>query len=150
MKNILEKRLISKENQIMITTIKTMGLVLKILKKQDKNFSFSHIRILLVLYRHTELKIGELAKILELTPATLTTTTDHLEKQNLVKRINEKKDRRVIKVKLTNKGKIKLLKSFNKTSKILKPYFAKFSKKEKDQYLELITKLLKELENDNS
>lgn len=59
---------------------------------------------LLPIYRGNEATAGELANAAGLNPASVTAMLDQLEKSGIVKRKRSKADRRVVLVKLTEKG----------------------------------------------
>lgn len=54
-----------------------------------------------MLFRHTELKISDLSHKLGLSNSTVSGIVDRLEKQNIVVRVRGEKDRRVVRVRLS-------------------------------------------------
>ena len=62
------------------------------------------LRSLAALAREREMTAGQLARSVDLTPATITTMLDHLEKADIVTRRRSTADRRVYNVSLTTHG----------------------------------------------
>ena len=57
------------------------------------------------IFKNTGLPLGELSKKMYLRPSTITGLVDRLEKRGYVARVRDQRDRRVIKILLTSKGK---------------------------------------------
>jgi DNA-binding MarR family transcriptional regulator len=66
--------------------------------------TFAQLRSLAALGREGEMTAGELARSVDLNPATVTAMLDHLEAANLVERHRSTEDRRVCNVSLTPAG----------------------------------------------
>ena len=69
------------------------------------DLGLSHFYILTTLYREKVLSSGNLAKSLDVRNSTITSLVDRLVKLSLVKRRRCERDRRVVLVELTDKGK---------------------------------------------
>ena len=69
------------------------------------DLGLSHFYILTTLYREKVLSSGNLAKSLDVKNSTITSLVDRLVKLSLVKRRRCERDRRVVLVELTDKGK---------------------------------------------
>ncbi len=69
------------------------------------DLGLSHFYILTTLYRKKVLSSGNLAKSLDVRNSTITSLVDRLVKLSLVKRRRCERDRRVVLVELTDKGK---------------------------------------------
>ena len=69
------------------------------------DLGLSHFYILTTLYRKKVLSSGNLAKSLDVRNSTITSLVDRLVKLSLVKRRRDERDRRVVLVELTDKGK---------------------------------------------
>jgi len=69
------------------------------------DLGLSHFYILTTLYREKVLSSGNLAKSLDVKNSTITSLVDRLVKLSLVKRRRDERDRRVVLVELTDKGK---------------------------------------------
>ncbi len=69
------------------------------------DLGLSHFYILTTLYREKVLSSGNLAKSLDVRNSTITSLVDRLVKLSLVKRRRDERDRRVVLVELTDKGK---------------------------------------------
>ena len=68
------------------------------------DLGLSHFYILTTLYREKVLSSGNLAKSLDVKNSTITSLVDRLAKLSLVKRRRCERDRRVVLVELTDKG----------------------------------------------
>ncbi|SQC01138.1 MarR family winged helix-turn-helix transcriptional regulator [Clostridium tetanomorphum] len=86
---------------ILIDNIMFDRLLLNFNLELPKNQSM----VLGVLYEEESLPISEIGKKLEISKPQMTVIIDKLIKQDLVERIPDKKDRRVININLTTKGK---------------------------------------------
>ena len=69
------------------------------------DLGLSHFYILTTLYREKVLSSGNLAKSLDVRNSTITSLVDRLVKLSLVKRRRDERDRRIVLVELTDKGK---------------------------------------------
>lgn len=74
------------------------------LKKEGIVLSPGQIGILLALEKEKQTTMGELSRILEMDNAAASRLVDKLEKQGLVERLINPKDRRQIKIRATDKG----------------------------------------------
>ena len=83
---------------------------------QFKDLSIKDLHTIHMIGSDKELTITEISKQLCLTKATLTSTIDKLEKRGYVLRKRNSKDRRIINIILTKKGKL-LYKLYNKRHK---------------------------------
>lgn len=79
----------------------------KDLKKEmmKLDLSLSHFYILTTLYKEEKMSSGDVAESLGVANATITSLVDKFVKLSYVKRRRDKKDRRVVLVELTEKGK---------------------------------------------
>lgn len=71
---------------------------------EDYNITPPQFNALQIIIHNGELTIGELSNKLYLAPSTITDLVDRMEKTELVERIRDTKDRRVVKVKALEKG----------------------------------------------
>ncbi len=71
-----------------------------------QRLSKSEIRTLVAINESGFIPMTQIAKRLRITISTLTTAINKLEKRNLVEKVRDEDDKRIIKVKLTSKGKI--------------------------------------------
>ena len=75
------------------------------------------------------------------TGANITCVVDNLEKEDLVKRVPSKKDRRVINAELTSKGEEKVKKLFPQYSKGFDDSFSRLTKDDKKQLVKILDKI---------
>ena len=73
---------------------------------RDDKLSFAHVRALFKLAdgEADEMTAGQLAKVAELNPASVTGMLDHLERDGIVERHRSESDRRCVVVRLTDSG----------------------------------------------
>jgi DNA-binding MarR family transcriptional regulator len=94
------------------------------------DFTLSEIKALSAFRGESDYTMGELSKNAQVTMPSMTEMIDKLEKKGIAERDKDVNDRRVVKVRLTSKGK-KLRKEFmQKRLKDLKNIFGKLSEKE--------------------
>ena len=72
------------------------------IKKYDLNFT--EFSVLEVLFKKTTLSVQSICDVVLIANSSMTYVLDKLEKRGLIKRYKDKTDKRVILVKLTNKG----------------------------------------------
>jgi MarR family transcriptional regulator, organic hydroperoxide resistance regulator len=89
------------------------------------------------------LTIGELSSRLYLAPSTITDLVDRMEKNNLVERIKSGEDRRVVKVRVVDKGLLLIDKVISLRCQFIESSMGEFSEKDMEEFikhLELINK----------
>ena len=91
----------------------------------------------------------EIAEILRITPATLTVMIKRMEKADLLKRVQDPKDQRVLRVYLTEKGKDITEKAKGVMDEIEKDCFGNFTEEEKEILQGLLNKMKVNLEEVN-
>ena len=99
--------------------------------------------------QHT-LKMKDIASELNVTLPAVTGLIDRLFCSGMVKRLNDEKDRRVIHILLTAKGKGVLMKVCRSRRKALEQTFGKLTARERSQYLDILKKVKKILEPKSS
>jgi MarR family transcriptional regulator, organic hydroperoxide resistance regulator len=72
--------------------------------QQLDRLSYAQYSLLFGLADETELPASQLAAVADLAPATVTQMLDHLESDGLVARVRSKRDKRVVLVSLTERG----------------------------------------------
>ena len=97
--------------------------------------------VLDVLMKKGSIPLKRISDELMVTGANITCVMDNLEKEDLVKRVHSKSDRRVINAELTNKGKQKLDKIYPDHVKSLTEFSKKLTEAEMKQLAGLLTKL---------
>ena len=97
--------------------------------------------VLDVLMKKGSIPLKRISDELMVTGANITCVMDNLEKEDLVRRVHSKSDRRVINAELTNKGKLKLDKIYPDHVKSLTEFSKKLTEAEMKQLAGLLTKL---------
>lgn len=110
--------------------------------------SFMQGVILSLLYEKKQLKMHEVAQAMNFTLPAATKTIKKLHQLRMVKRIYDKKDRRLVYVSLTPQGARVAKKMGAVKEKMISLVFSKLSDKERAQYLKIIRKLKKAMENE--
>ncbi|MBN2120679.1 MAG: MarR family transcriptional regulator [Candidatus Omnitrophica bacterium] len=98
-----------------------------------------------LLDHHESLKMKEIALHLSVSLPAASGLINRLFSTNLVERIYDKKDRRVIYIRLTPKGKKMVDKVRFQRRKAVIEMFGKLTQKERSQYLNILKRLLKTL-----
>lgn len=78
------------------------------LLSEGESLSQNQLILLLQLKINGGMKATEIAEFFSVTPGAVTSMCDKLEKLELVERVREKEDRRVVKMILTNNGELKV------------------------------------------
>ena len=86
------------------------------LLSEGELLSQNQLILLLQLKINGEMKATEIADFFNVTPGAVTSMCDKLEKMNLIQRVRESEDRRVVKLVLTNSGESKVQEIFLKFS----------------------------------
>ncbi|MFA5085532.1 MAG: MarR family transcriptional regulator [Candidatus Omnitrophota bacterium] len=90
------------------------------------------------LYRQGESKMSELASVMEVTTAAATGIVDRLVTSGYVVRLYDPRDRRVINIKLTQKGSNAVQKISHQRKQITSEVFSKISEEERRSYLSIM------------
>ncbi|MCB0744577.1 MAG: MarR family transcriptional regulator [Ignavibacteriae bacterium] len=118
----------------------------KLKKVQSKHLSTEKLTspqfgVLDVLMKNGSIPLKKISDELMVTGANITCVMDNLEKDDLVKRVHSKTDRRVINAELTAKGKQKLEKIYPEHVKSLNEFSKKLTDTEIKQLAGLLEKL---------
>lgn len=97
--------------------------------------------VLEVLLKDGPMPLKRISEHLLVTGANITCVVDNLEKEDLVKRVPSKKDRRVINAELTEKGQTKVKKLFPEYLKGFDDSLDKLTKEEKKQIIKILEKI---------
>ncbi len=93
------------------------------------------------LFEHGDMTIGDLSNKMYLAFSTTTDLVDRMEKNELVVRIREEQDRRVVRIKLLKEGERIIEEVIEKRQDYLQIVLAKFSEEEVEQLSFLLEKL---------
>lgn len=99
-------------------------------KVYKETFPGSQSHILFLLERNGPKRMSELADALHLTPGAVTTASDRLIEHQYIARVRDEKDRRVVRLELTQKGRSTLNELQSKGQKIMKLVFNDISDKD--------------------
>lgn len=106
-----------------------------------KDVTFSQIVSLDLLNTKGMLKMKDIAASLNISLPAVTGLVDRLHKIGMVKRVLDKADRRVIYVRLTNKGEKALLDFRSKRRELIEKTFSKLTEEERTSYINILRKL---------
>lgn len=93
------------------------------------------------LFEHGDMTIGELSNKMYLAFSTTTDLVDRMEKNELVVRIREEQDRRVVRIKLLKEGERIIEEVIEKRREYLQNVLTEFSEDEVEQFSFLLEKL---------
>lgn len=97
------------------------------------------------LFEHGDMTIGDLSNKMYLAFSTTTDLVDRMEKNELVVRIREEQDRRVVRIKLLKEGERIIEEVIKKRQDYLENVMANFSEEEEAQFSLLLEKLHKNM-----
>ncbi len=106
---------------------------------QPQYWSMRHLEV------HTPCPVNELAEALNLSFSSVSGLVDRLVKLDMVDRERSTKDRRIVLLSLTAKGRKATKAAKDQQKKTLKKMFGALSSAERDQYLSLVEKLFEKL-----
>jgi DNA-binding MarR family transcriptional regulator len=89
----------------------------------------------------------ELAFYLQISMPSVTSIIDDLKKMQLIKRVIDKKDRRVIRVSLTNKGQAFTRRGLKEMKRDIEKIFSVLTAEEQKKFFELMQKIYNHIEN---
>lgn len=133
-----------KELRYVATIIKQNG------RKILKNYTITPPQFIALqwLFEHGDMTIGELSNKMYLAFSTTTDLVDRMEKNNLVKRVRDEKDRRVVRIHLLSEGERVIEEVIEKRRNYLNSVLANFDEKELLQFSRLLSKLHEEMKKD--
>lgn len=100
------------------------------------------------LFEHGDMTIGELSNKMFLAFSTTTDLVDRMESNELVKRIRDTKDRRVVRIQLLAEGERVIEEVIDKRQDYLNAVLADFDKEEVTKFSQLLSKLHEEMKKD--
>lgn len=101
------------------------------------------------LYRENSAIMSKIAEILSVSAPAATGIVDKLVRDGYLKRENTSDNRRIILIKLSQKGKKTIEKAIKQRQLLIKDIFGKLEEKERLQYLQILTKIYKFLLNNH-
>lgn len=103
--------------------------------------SLPQFLILGYLYKSREAAMSEISRYMATTLSASTGIVDRMINAGLVERRREESDRRVVKIKLTEKGRKIIARIFNQRLTMIKEVFGKLSAGERKAYLDILYKV---------
>jgi len=130
-------------------TKKVVSLNNSNLESKESDFNLSQIKTLYAFRQNRDYSMGELSKNMGVATPRTTVLVDALEKKGILKRVRDSTDRRVIKVRLTEKGG-ELRKKFNQQRRQeTETLLLKFNEKDRLELLDAMDKITKTLKKFN-
>ncbi len=112
------------------------------LKKQNgENFSFLQFATLQQINEKKPL-MKDLADFLAITPPSATALINNLAKAKMIKRITDSKDRRIVRIEITENGKMQLEKCRKEMLTHMKSRLEKLNDVEQEDLIRILTKLV--------
>jgi MarR family transcriptional regulator, organic hydroperoxide resistance regulator len=142
--DVIEVAHMEKELRYIAAIIKHSG------RKILKNYTITPPQFIALqwLFEHGDMTIGDLSNKMYLAFSTTTDLVDRMEKNNLVKRVRDDKDRRVVRIHLLDEGKRVIEEVIDKRRDYLNSVLSNFEEDEVKQFSNLLTKLHKEMKWD--
>ena len=100
------------------------------------------------LFEHGDMTIGDLSNKMYLAFSTTTDLVDRMEKNQLVKRVRDEQDRRVVRINLLGEGERVIEEVIDKRRVYLNSVLADFDEQQVKDFSDLLTKLHQEMKKD--
>jgi len=113
------------------------------IEEKDNSLSYIQFQTLSFLMKQKNSTMKEISEYVHITAPSTTTLVNNLVRMKLISRIDDKDDRRIVRLTITQSGKKELEKGFVAAIKHLKNVFSKLSKKDRDDLTRVLTKLSK-------
>ena len=133
---------------------KELRYISAIIKQQGrrilKNYTITPPQFIALqwLFEHGDMTIGDLSNRMFLAFSTTTDLVDRMEKNNLVKRVRDDQDRRVVRIHLLSEGERVIEEVIDKRRHYLNTVLSDFDQEEKKKFSYLLTKLHEEMKKD--
>jgi DNA-binding MarR family transcriptional regulator len=101
------------------------------------------------IYRHGELKMTDLARVLNVTTAAVTGLCDRLVRDGYAERVSDPNDRRVVKIRLTAEGKKIMRHVHEHRKKAMIKMFGVISQEERESYLSILEHMKEHLSDES-
>ncbi|MFD3156587.1 MarR family winged helix-turn-helix transcriptional regulator [Haloimpatiens sp. FM7330] len=112
---------------------------------KDSDFTIPQIIFMKILNKNIMMKINEISKEMNLANSTVSGIADRLEKQNIISRTRSDKDKRIVNIQLTDKGKEVVGEFRESINHYFEESFGKFTQEEINTILEGLDFLKKAL-----
>ncbi|MTI66758.1 MAG: MarR family transcriptional regulator [Firmicutes bacterium] len=117
---------------------------------KETNLTVPQIMVIKTLSKNKRLKVSEISKEISLVNSTVSGIIDRLQKQDIVKRVRSKKDRRIVYIELSNKGEELIKKYRHIINNFFNNIFSNSSKEDMDTILAGLDTLKNILDNNLS
>ncbi len=120
----------------------------RIIREQMQNHSlvahltFLQLESLIILKKHKVVQMSDVADNFRISMPTATVLLDKLVLMKLVKRIHDPKDRRVVKVTLTDRGEMLMTEELKRKNEKLNKFLDLLTEKEKTQILGILSRVV--------
>ncbi len=104
------------------------------------NLTAPQFHVLEVLYKEGSVPLKRISERLFVTGANITCVMDNLEKEELVRRVPSRKDRRVINAELTSRGEERIKKIYPEYTTGLEAAFKSLNETDKKELIKLLSK----------
>ena len=102
--------------------------------------------VLEFLHRSGECRMGDIAKFINVTTAAITGIVDRLVRDGYVLRDGDRKDRRIVNIRLTVKGAKVVRDMIGRRKQVSVKMFGMISQKERVQYLNILTRIKEKIQ----
>ncbi|AJE54037.1 MarR family winged helix-turn-helix transcriptional regulator [Paenibacillus polymyxa] len=126
----------------------TNNLLIRWNKMFNENLGISHILILSYLNSYVKCRPSDLARLLGLTPPTLTHLSGKLVQKGLVVRVADEEDRRIVYLQITDTGIEMLNKAQEDGRQLRRELFENLTEEERESLLSVYGKLNKVMSED--
>lgn len=139
-------------NHIISLIFKNSRLIREHLRKEKKHpdpFSILRLEVLRYVSERKNPLMKEIADYFCITPPSATSLVDSLVKSGTLQRIEDKNDRRIIRLSITQKGKQEIKKRFREINNNMKNVLARLNLREQKELIKILEKLSKIYEKPN-
>lgn len=119
----------------------TNNLIIQWNKLFNEDLGVSHILVLAHLKAHGNSRPSDIAKVLGLTPPTVTHLAEKLVRKKLAIRLPDESDRRIIYLAITEDGEDMAMRANQEGAKLRRKMFEKLTDEESEQLLRIYEKL---------
>lgn len=139
-------------NHIISLIFKNSRLIREHLRKEKKHpdpFSILRLEVLRYVSERKNPLMKEIADYFCITPPSATSLVNSLVKSGTLQRIEDKNDRRIIRLSITQKGKQEIKKRFREINNNMKNVLARLNLREQKELIKILEKLSKIYEKPN-
>jgi DNA-binding MarR family transcriptional regulator len=137
------------KNQTLLESLFKMIRHLKTYPRNLKDLSILQMHTLIFVKRHKNAPMHEIAECFQITKPTATSLTDKLIKGGYVRRTEDKKDRRIIRISLTKKGEKFLAEDMARTGSRINSVLNSLSIQDKKDLSRIVNKINETVEEEH-